>query len=160
MAIKAITKKNLAKSQNLLGKEIKILKELTELHHDNVVALLDCKVSLQLVDCLVCGRTKLRNLLSTTTRPLCLAIFRFCKLARFCSGGTGLYFLQPSLRSPDCSLKSSAVGQLDEKRGRLHFYERAGVQSRGKVWKKLVGCSFWSNLDLIGDQINLALDGN
>ena len=44
VAIKAITKKNLAKSQNLLGKEIKILKELTELHHDNVVALLDCKV--------------------------------------------------------------------------------------------------------------------
>ena len=45
VAIKAITKKNLAKSQNLLGKEIKILKELTELHHDNLVALLDCKVS-------------------------------------------------------------------------------------------------------------------
>lgn len=43
VAIKSITKKNLAKSQNLLGKEIKILKELTELHHDNVVALLDCK---------------------------------------------------------------------------------------------------------------------
>jgi len=43
VAIKAITKKNLAKSQNLLGKEIKILKELTELHHDNLVALLDCK---------------------------------------------------------------------------------------------------------------------
>jgi len=43
VAIKAITKKNLAKSQNLLSKEIKILKELTELHHDNVVALLDCK---------------------------------------------------------------------------------------------------------------------
>lgn len=38
-----ITKKSLAKSQNLLGKEIKILKELTELHHENVVALLDCK---------------------------------------------------------------------------------------------------------------------
>lgn len=43
MAIKSITKKNLAKSQNLLGKEIKILKELTELHHENVVALYDCK---------------------------------------------------------------------------------------------------------------------
>jgi len=43
VAIKAITKKNLAKSQNLLGKEIKILKELTLLQHDNVVALLDCK---------------------------------------------------------------------------------------------------------------------
>ncbi|XP_049863431.1 serine/threonine-protein kinase unc-51 isoform X1 [Schistocerca gregaria] len=43
VAIKSITKKNLAKSQNLLGKEIKILKELTELHHENVVALLDCK---------------------------------------------------------------------------------------------------------------------
>ncbi|XP_047469967.1 serine/threonine-protein kinase ULK2-like isoform X2 [Penaeus chinensis] len=45
VAIKSITKKNIAKSQNLLGKEIKILKELTELHHENVVALLDCKVS-------------------------------------------------------------------------------------------------------------------
>ena len=44
VAIKAITKKNLAKSQNLLGKEIKILKELTELHHENLVALMDCKV--------------------------------------------------------------------------------------------------------------------
>lgn len=43
VAIKSITKKNLAKSQNLLGKEIKILKELAELHHENVVALLDCK---------------------------------------------------------------------------------------------------------------------
>ena len=34
----------MAKSQNLLGKEIKILKELTELHHENLVALMDCKV--------------------------------------------------------------------------------------------------------------------
>ena len=45
VAIKSISKKSLAKSQNLLGKEIKILKELTELHHENVVALLDCKES-------------------------------------------------------------------------------------------------------------------
>ena len=43
VAIKSITKKNLAKSQNLLEKEIKILKELTELQHVNVVALMDCK---------------------------------------------------------------------------------------------------------------------
>merc|ERR1719445_997225 len=43
VAIKAITKKNLSRSQNLLGKEIKILQELTELKHDNLVALLDCK---------------------------------------------------------------------------------------------------------------------
>ncbi|KAJ9599082.1 hypothetical protein L9F63_010419, partial [Diploptera punctata] len=43
VAIKSITKKNLSKSQNLLGKEIKILKELTALQHNNVVALLDCK---------------------------------------------------------------------------------------------------------------------
>ncbi|OWF55296.1 Serine/threonine-protein kinase unc-51 [Mizuhopecten yessoensis] len=43
VAIKSITKKNLAKSQNLLSKEIKILKELSDLHHGNVVALLDCK---------------------------------------------------------------------------------------------------------------------
>ncbi|KAK0086543.1 hypothetical protein PV325_002991 [Microctonus aethiopoides] len=45
VAIKSITKKSLAKSQNLLGKEIKILKELTVLHHENVVALLDCMES-------------------------------------------------------------------------------------------------------------------
>ncbi|KAL5282463.1 ULK2 family protein [Megaselia abdita] len=42
VAIKSIAKKGLLKTQNLLGKEIKILKELTELHHENVVALLDC----------------------------------------------------------------------------------------------------------------------
>ncbi|KAF0301911.1 Serine/threonine-protein kinase unc-51 [Amphibalanus amphitrite] len=45
VAIKSITKKNLAKSQSLLSKEIKILKELTELRHENIVALLDCKES-------------------------------------------------------------------------------------------------------------------
>ena len=63
MAIKQITKKHLAKSQSLLEKEIKILKvntsicvtsnstlffsrsqELTKLKHENLVALLDCKV--------------------------------------------------------------------------------------------------------------------
>lgn len=43
VAIKSITKKNITKSQILLTKEIKILKELTELHHGNVVALFDCK---------------------------------------------------------------------------------------------------------------------
>ncbi|KAB7505721.1 Serine/threonine-protein kinase unc-51 [Armadillidium nasatum] len=42
VAIKCITKKNIAKSQSLLSKEIKILKELTKLHHENVVALLQC----------------------------------------------------------------------------------------------------------------------
>lgn len=42
VAIKSITKKNIAKSQMLLDKEIKILKELTALQHENVVALLDC----------------------------------------------------------------------------------------------------------------------
>ncbi|KAF2359966.1 Protein kinase domain [Trinorchestia longiramus] len=42
VAIKSITKKNIAKSQALLSKEIKILQELTELQHENVVALLSC----------------------------------------------------------------------------------------------------------------------
>lgn len=45
VAIKRITKKHLAKSQNLLEKEIKILQELTKLKHENLVALLDCKES-------------------------------------------------------------------------------------------------------------------
>ncbi|XP_011346822.2 serine/threonine-protein kinase ULK2 [Ooceraea biroi] len=45
VAIKSITKKTLAKSQDLLKKEIKILKALTKLHHENVVALYDCKES-------------------------------------------------------------------------------------------------------------------
>lgn len=49
VAIKRITKKNLSRSQNLLKKEIKILQELTELHHENVVCLLDCKETAQFV---------------------------------------------------------------------------------------------------------------
>ncbi|KAL0979482.1 hypothetical protein UPYG_G00185680 [Umbra pygmaea] len=40
VAVKCINKKNLAKSQSLLGKEIKILKELK---HENIVGLLDFK---------------------------------------------------------------------------------------------------------------------
>ncbi|PVD32973.1 hypothetical protein C0Q70_08421 [Pomacea canaliculata] len=43
VAVKCITKKNIAKSQQLLSKEIKILSELSTLKHENVVALLDCK---------------------------------------------------------------------------------------------------------------------
>uniref|UniRef100_A0A671X9H6 non-specific serine/threonine protein kinase n=1 Tax=Sparus aurata TaxID=8175 RepID=A0A671X9H6_SPAAU len=42
VAVKCINKKNLAKSQTLLGKEIKILKELK---HENIVALLDFQLS-------------------------------------------------------------------------------------------------------------------
>jgi len=41
VAVKVIAKKNISKTQNLLAKEIKILKEL---HHENVVSLFDCKV--------------------------------------------------------------------------------------------------------------------
>uniref|UniRef100_A0A3P8YYF6 non-specific serine/threonine protein kinase n=1 Tax=Esox lucius TaxID=8010 RepID=A0A3P8YYF6_ESOLU len=41
VAVKCINKKNLAKSQSLLGKEIKILKELK---HENIVGLLDFQV--------------------------------------------------------------------------------------------------------------------
>eukprot|EP00066_Takifugu_rubripes_P026829 XP_011616095.1 PREDICTED: serine/threonine-protein kinase ULK1-like [Takifugu rubripes] len=41
VAVKCINKKNLGKSQALLGKEIRILKELK---HDNIVALLDFQV--------------------------------------------------------------------------------------------------------------------
>uniref|UniRef100_A0A452RRA7 Unc-51 like autophagy activating kinase 1 n=1 Tax=Ursus americanus TaxID=9643 RepID=A0A452RRA7_URSAM len=43
VAVKCINKKNLAKSQTLLGKEIKILKELK---HENIVALYDFQVRL------------------------------------------------------------------------------------------------------------------
>lgn len=49
VAIKSITKKSLAKSQSLLGKEIKILEELTKLQHENVVCLLDCRETPQYV---------------------------------------------------------------------------------------------------------------
>lgn len=42
VAIKSIAKKNLAKSKNLLAKEIKILKELSSLQHENLVGLLKC----------------------------------------------------------------------------------------------------------------------
>lgn len=40
MAIKAIAKKNIPKTKSLLNKEIKILEELRELQHENLVALL------------------------------------------------------------------------------------------------------------------------
>ncbi|VDK58945.1 unnamed protein product, partial [Anisakis simplex] len=42
VAIKSIAKKNLSKSKNLLTKEIKILKELSSLQHENLVGLLKC----------------------------------------------------------------------------------------------------------------------
>ncbi|CAB3396771.1 unnamed protein product [Caenorhabditis bovis] len=42
VAIKAIAKKNISKSKNLLQKEIKILKELSGLKHNNLVGLLKC----------------------------------------------------------------------------------------------------------------------
>lgn len=42
VAIKIVQKKSLAKSAEFLGKEIKILQEVTKLHHKNVVALLEC----------------------------------------------------------------------------------------------------------------------
>lgn len=70
VAVKCISKKNLAKSQSLLDKEIGILKvfildsstyvsnlslhpltqasvSLQELQHDNIVRLLDCQVNMQ-----------------------------------------------------------------------------------------------------------------
>ncbi|XP_054715170.1 serine/threonine-protein kinase unc-51-like [Uloborus diversus] len=42
VAIKCVPKGKLGKSQPLIGKEIKILQELTKLQHQNVVALLEC----------------------------------------------------------------------------------------------------------------------
>uniref|UniRef100_A0A0N5CBA4 non-specific serine/threonine protein kinase n=1 Tax=Strongyloides papillosus TaxID=174720 RepID=A0A0N5CBA4_STREA len=42
VAIKAIEKKNLTKSHNLLKKEIRILKELSTLKHENLVGLIKC----------------------------------------------------------------------------------------------------------------------
>jgi serine/threonine-protein kinase ULK/ATG1 len=42
VAVKAITKKNLNKARNLLAKEIRILKELSGLKHENLVSLLKC----------------------------------------------------------------------------------------------------------------------
>ncbi|CAD5125883.1 DgyrCDS14070 [Dimorphilus gyrociliatus] len=43
VAIKRVTKKNISKSQNLLSKEINILKELSSLNHENLVSLLECR---------------------------------------------------------------------------------------------------------------------
>ncbi|KAK2103001.1 hypothetical protein P7K49_020668 [Saguinus oedipus] len=51
VAVKCINKKNLAKSQTLLGKEIKILKELK---HENIVALYDFQV--RSLGCCLLGR--------------------------------------------------------------------------------------------------------
>uniref|UniRef100_A0A8C2PP78 non-specific serine/threonine protein kinase n=1 Tax=Capra hircus TaxID=9925 RepID=A0A8C2PP78_CAPHI len=52
VAIKSINKKNLSKSQILLGKEIKILKEL---QHENIVALYDVQMRLDFVGLSVYG---------------------------------------------------------------------------------------------------------
>uniref|UniRef100_A0A8C2BE49 non-specific serine/threonine protein kinase n=1 Tax=Cyprinus carpio TaxID=7962 RepID=A0A8C2BE49_CYPCA len=56
VAIKSINKKNLSKSQILLGKEIKILKEL---QHENIVALYDVQVMALLL--LYCSKGTLRE---------------------------------------------------------------------------------------------------
>lgn len=77
VAIKAITKKNLAKSQNLLGKEIKILKELTELHHENLVALMDCKVRESIISNFLRKITSLFAILFGWVLPLCPQIIAF-----------------------------------------------------------------------------------
>lgn len=50
--------------QNLLGKEIKILKELNELKHENVVALLDCEESQDSVSLVMEVRDYIHNNLS------------------------------------------------------------------------------------------------
>lgn len=42
VAVKCIQKKNIQKSKNLLAKEIKILRELSSLKHENLVSLLKC----------------------------------------------------------------------------------------------------------------------
>jgi len=73
VAIKCITKKGLIKTQNLLGKEIKILKELTELHHENVVALLDCKESQECVNLVMEVSTVFNNLIKSLVN-ICLII--------------------------------------------------------------------------------------
>ncbi|CAI4228994.1 unnamed protein product [Auanema sp. JU1783] len=49
VAIKCIGKKNLSKSKSLLTKEIKILKELSNLKHENLVSLLKCTETSQYV---------------------------------------------------------------------------------------------------------------
>lgn len=42
VAVKVVTKKGLQKASEILVKEIKILRELTALHHTNLVAMHDC----------------------------------------------------------------------------------------------------------------------
>ncbi|CAG9561836.1 unnamed protein product [Danaus chrysippus] len=42
VAVKVVTKKGIQKASEILVKEIKILRELTALHHTNLVAMHDC----------------------------------------------------------------------------------------------------------------------
>lgn len=87
VAVKSITKKSLAKSQLLLEKEIKILEELTKLHHENVVCLLDCKETSQnvylvmeycnggdLADYLISRGTLSEDTIRLFTRQICGAM--------------------------------------------------------------------------------------
>uniref|UniRef100_A0A8C0JE38 non-specific serine/threonine protein kinase n=1 Tax=Chelonoidis abingdonii TaxID=106734 RepID=A0A8C0JE38_CHEAB len=64
VAIKSINKKNLSKSQILLGKEIKILKEL---QHENIVALYDVQVNNLLLCCKMCIKIYSKGTLSEDT---------------------------------------------------------------------------------------------
>lgn len=85
VAIKCISKKGLIKTQNLLGKEIKILKELTELHHENVVALLDCKESQDCVNLVmeVSAVCSTLNLINSLTNICHIIVYVFRVLLSF-----------------------------------------------------------------------------
>lgn len=118
VAIKSITKKSLAKSQNLLGKEIKILKELTELHHENVVALLDCKESQHNVYLVMeyCNGGDLADYLTVkgtlsedTIRIFLVQLGNFIDLLRH----SWLFWLSIHFQPVQwrrCSLKASSIG--------------------------------------------------
>ena len=101
---------------------------------------------------------KLRNLLPTTSRPLCLAIFIFCKLEvlQQCAG-TGLYFLQPSLRSPDCSLKSSAVGGLMKNEADYIFTSGRVCKAAAKSGRNSLAAHFGATWTSSGTKSTLLL---
>ncbi|OQR74925.1 serine/threonine-protein kinase unc-51-like, partial [Tropilaelaps mercedesae] len=89
VAVKSITKKNVSKSSaGLLSKEINILKELSQLQHENVVALLDCKETTRFFYLVMEASTPLRFYFKTYSQR-CTSIdgSRIACGSEYCNGG-------------------------------------------------------------------------